>query len=456
MVRKGKIEGRIDPNFYLPSLSVSNKALFKTLNELSSCILHPPEYPREFSVCGVQLIRSQNVRPLGLGLDENPVFFSADFLKDKKHAFAKKGDVLIVRSGVNAGDVAVIENDIHTAIVGADTLLCKCKDGVIPKFLQVYFYTDFGKAQILKHVTGATNKHLNAANVKKVLVPNVAIDVQHKAVSIFEQSLGIKRQKEAKATELLASVDGYLLHALGITLPPPSEKKPFFYTRANKVNGGRFDPAYFDDKFSALRQSIAEGRFNVMPVGKVCVFLSSGKTPAKNEYSDEKTEFPIIKVASYSGDTIDLNKTDYANSPQIHVVEKGDVFVLSAAHQAEYVGRFVKQLDVTPEIPTSFVGELICLRANSSLIDPNYLFALFSSHTFQTLLNCEKRGQTSHIYSNDIKHVQIPLPPLGKQTEIATHIDSLRTQAKQLQQQAESELHTAKRRIEAMLLGENT
>jgi restriction endonuclease S subunit len=87
-------------------------------------------------------------------------------------------------------------------------------------------------------------------------------------------------------------------------------------------------------------------------------------------------------------------------------------------------------------------------------VNSDYLFALFSSPTFKTLMNCEKHGQTSHIYSNDIKHILIPLPPPENQTEIANHISTLRAQAKALQQQAAAELEQAKQQVERMILGE--
>ena len=40
-----------------------------------------------------------------------------------------------------------------------------------------------------------------------------------------------------------------------------------------------------------------------------------------------------------------------------------------------------------------------------------------------------------------------------KQTEIANHISALRTQAKQLQQQAAAELAHAKQQVEQLILG---
>ena len=58
-----------------------------------------------------------------------------------------------------------------------------------------------------------------------------------------------------------------------------------------------------------------------------------------------------------------------------------------------------------------------------------------------------------HVYSRDLIRLQIPLPPIQKQNQIAEHIQAIRTQAKQLQTQAEQLLANAKAHIEQMILG---
>jgi restriction endonuclease S subunit len=60
----------------------------------------------------------------------------------------------------------------------------------------------------------------------------------------------------------------------------------------------------------------------------------------------------------------------------------------------------------------------------------------------------------ANINAEEYKSLPIVLPPLQKQTEIASHITDLRNQAKQLQQQAKAELEQAKKQAEAMILGE--
>ncbi len=69
-----------------------------------------------------------------------------------------------------------------------------------------------------------------------------------------------------------------------------------------------------------------------------------------------------------------------------------------------------------------------------------------------TLLNREKRGQTSHLYPNDVKHIRIPIPPLDKQKEIADKITAIRQQAQQLKDKTKEALKKASGEIEEILL----
>ncbi|MDI1291323.1 MAG: restriction endonuclease subunit S [Methylobacter sp.] len=429
IVQKSEIEGRVDPYFYNPNFRVNNRNLFKTLNEFSRYILHPPEYLREFSDGGVQLIRSQNVRPAGISIDENPVFFSAEFLKDKKHSFAKKGDVLIVRSGVNAGDVAVIEVDMTNAIVGADTLLCRCSDNLIPKFLQVYFYTDFGKAQILKHITGTTNKHLNGENLKKVLIPNITLEAQRKTISIFEKSLEVNRQKEQQAKLLLAGIDAYLLTELGITLPQQDNTFPkrIFKSNFSELIGQRFDPSWYFN----FHYRIEGGKFPNFSLGDIA-FVSKGQS-----ISSAKIEAGLYPVVAGG-----------QSSPYKHHVFNHEGNVITVSASGAYAGYvwyhetpiFASDCSVIgskneDEIKTLFLAEILKLKQKE-------------------IYYLQQGAGQPHVYSRDLIRLKIPVPPKSIQLKILRHIDSIRTNAKQLQTEAAQILADAKAEIECMILGE--
>lgn len=67
-------------------------------------------------------------------------------------------------------------------------------------------------------------------------------------------------------------------------------------------------------------------------------------------------------------------------------------------------------------------------------------------------MNREKRGQTSHLYSQDVKQVLVPIPPIEKQNDIAEHIENIRLQAKILQKDGSTILENAKREVEQMII----
>ena len=96
-------------------------------------------------------------------------------------------------------------------------------------------------------------------------------------------------------------------------------------------------------------------------------------------------------------------------------------------------GKNVSILDVEPEQDTYFVGELICVRANPEKVLPEYLFGFLSSEVGYFLLNREKRGQTSHIYPEDIKSILLPVPSLKDQKNIVSILMNAYEQKKKKQ-----------------------
>ena len=254
-VKRSEIEGRLDPEFYNPKyfeIFRIEKSNWTRLNSIVKTLKHPPEYKRVFAENGYQLIRSQNVRPTGIDLSENPVYLSKEIVENNSGILPKKGDILVVRSGVNAGDIAVVEDELKNTTIGADTLLLNVTSEILPKFVQVYFYTDTGRNQLNRYITGATNKHINSFSLKRVYFPIIDLHTQKKCISTFENALSQKEQKQEQAKELLASIDSYLLSELGITLPQKdnSLSKRIFTTKFSEVTGGRLDPLYqFNSSF---------------------------------------------------------------------------------------------------------------------------------------------------------------------------------------------------------------
>jgi restriction endonuclease S subunit len=450
VVQFSELEGRIDPEFYKPIYKIPHDRHFTRLRNITKQIIHPPEYPREFSDTGFQLIRSQNVRPLGVNLNENPVFFSEEFLESKKYSLAEKDDLLVVRSGVNAGDAAVIEKNYTNVIVGADTLLCRCTDDVIPKFLQTYFFTNFGGKQIAKNTTGATNKHLNSENLGKVLIPVINLDAQKVCIRIFDKSLEIKQQKEIEASALLASIDDYLLRELGITLPEKdnSLQNRIFTTQFSEVSGERIDPNY-RMKYTYLTKQ--NGNYQFIPFNDLLIRkpqYGANEEAIEGNSTANTRYIRITDIDEYGNLKQDGWKTAQ-NIDETYLLNKNDLlFARSGSVGKCYIHKEIRKEAI-------FAGYLIRFVVNTNLVIPDYIFYYCNSAIYKFWVDAIQRPAVqANINAEEYRLLPIPLPPLEKQKEIVEHIQKSRNQVTQLQQEAQNVLAQAKKQIEAIILGE--
>jgi len=369
-------------------------------------------------------------------------------------------DILIARSGATVGKAyihKVKDTPYPCFFAGYMIRFVVDENKVTPDYVFIYTQLDIYKKWVDAIQRAAGQPNINAEEYKSLTIPLPPKDIQTQIVAKMDAAYAAKKQKEAEAQALLDSIDGYLLAELGIELPEEklnTIQNRMFTRQLSEVSGGRFDPDYFQEEYEKLHNSLQQGKFESKEIREATDSVINGNTPASTDYSDVETVYPIIKVKSYEGEYISFKKLDFTSAKKLKQARKNDIFILSAAHQASYVGRFIKLLDSEPPINTSFVGELICIRPNEDICNPMYLFSLLNIEVCKVLLNREKTGQTSHIYPTDIKHIKIPLPPLIEQNKFADHIVELRNQAKQLKQEAKEGLEQAKQEVETMILGE--
>lgn len=209
-----------------------------------------------------------------------------------------------------------------------------------------------------------------------------------------------------------------------------NELQCFTVKKQAVVDTNHLDVEYHQPFFERVVKEVKKSKYPLTTLGQITTYIANGTTPKREMYRDEAgvNVFPIIKAATASDTFVNLEKVSYyekeekaskksAGKKDISV-QKNDVFVLSSAHQPSYVGKNVSFLDDEPEENTGFVGELICIRPDKNQCEPRYLFSYLSSKIGYYLLNREKRGQTSHLYANDLANIPVPLPLIDEQRKI--------------------------------------
>lgn len=334
-------------------------------------------------------------------------------------------------------------------------ILAKTNVDLLPEYLKICLELPIVKKQLDLNYIQTTIPKLGLDKIVGIKIPPIpCIQKQQEIVDYINEAYIQKRAKEVEAQQLLDSIDGYLLKELGINIIDKENNdvsNNIFVVNINSLERSRLDSSYFDPKYHVLNSCIENGKYPLYKLDNITSFISTGTTPKSSDYSEKQTMFPIIKAGSYTGFEIDLDKVAYTTKKQYYSVQKNDIFILSAAHQSEYIAKQICYLSEYPKPNTSFVGELLCIRAKKD-INPMFLYSLLSTSIYKTLLNREKRGQTSHLYAQDVRHIRIPIPPINKQNTIAEHIKSLRMNAKALQAEGKAILEDAKRKVEEMII----
>jgi len=461
-VWSNEIEGRIDPSFYRPEFKELEKVIIKgkyevkTLNEIAEKIssgatpLSGGDAYTDKSE-GIPFIRSGDIRE-DKSIDFDQLLYIKKEIHQKKlkSSQLKKGDVLVAIVGATIGQVSLYDYDKEANINQAIAMVRVSKD-INPEYVKEYLLSIVGQNQLNKIKRPVARANINLEEVGSIKIPLPPLSIQNKIVDIMRKAYQEKKEKETKANKLLESIDDYVLSELGIKMPE-IKREMVFEVMSDEIRD-RIDSEYYQEFYKDFIDEVKRCKFSKKKLEDITEFIMNGRTPAKDDYV-ENEGIPLIKAGTASGKLVDLEKLGYVKKDfkGKQTARKGDIFILSAAHQAEYVGKNVSLLDKEPAQNTYFVGELINVRANPEVCLSEYLFSFLASSFAFVLINREKRGQTSHLYPDDLKNLIVPVPPLDVQKKIVDKLKFYRTQAQKLKDEASNNLQKAKEQVERIIL----
>ena len=464
LINRGELEGRFDPFFYIPEIlelekrvrKISNQRLKDFIVSIASGATPSVKEEEKFysdAENGVPFIRVQNLSPTNeLMLNDLRYINHETHEKYLNRSQIKEGYLLVKITGVGRMAVSSIVPANFEGNINQHLVAIKTKDSFTSEVLATFLNTDIAEKLASRRATGGTRPALDYGALK-----SMPIVFKPEIVELVKKAVNSKKQKETQAAQLLASIDGYLLEALGITLPPTSEKKTFFITNSSKISGGRFDPYYHQSEFKDLELALINGRYEIKSFRKLARKITSGTTPKAggDDYTDCNLGVPFIRSGEINEfDEIDLDDVVFIK-PDTHnralkssPLKKNDLMIAIVGATIGQVGIFKYDFEAN-------INQAIALVRFDNSISVEFVKSFLKTTIGQKILDKLKRPVArANINLEEIASIKIPLPPLEKQTEIADHISALRLQAKQLQHEAQTELERAKIEVERMILGE--
>jgi len=180
------------------------------------------------------------------------------------------------------------------------------------------------------------------------------------------------------------------------------------------------------DSLSVLMNATASRRRAAggIRLGGIAATIATGRTPPRATYSDREGLF-LLKVGNLTGAGInwiarERNFVDTQNGERkfkpAPLLQNGDIVLTSSAHSPVYIA---KKCDLVSSIPewvgarASFVGEVMMIRPKFELISPFVLLAYLRQPKVIQEIQSMVRGQTAHLYPDDIAELQVPASVLA-------------------------------------------
>lgn len=434
IVKKSEIEGRLEPNFYRPSIAT----LEKKIRSLSSKRLRSyaqsfaggatpskREYEKYYSESetGIPFLRVQNLQTNGeLSLNECIYINEETHNGLLKRSQVSEGDLLVKITGVGRMAIASVAPKDFVGNTNQHMVVIKTGNSAVSKYLARYLNLDIIEKIASRHSTGGTRPALDYHSLKNIPI------IEGLDFSIIDNAIKAKKAKEVEAQQLLDSIDGYLLKELGITIPSVDDglKNRIFLSSFSKIEGNRIDPIYS----LYLDKNASSAKYDNTSLRSVA-HIEKGNTLSSSDV--EEGNIPVIAGGQTS--PYNHNKSNY----------KGNIITVSAS--GAYAG-YVWYHDY----PIYATDCCVIFSKDESIFITKYLFEVLKLQQ-----NGIYRSQTGaaqpHVYASDLQMLNIPVVSIKKQKEIVDYIANIRTRAKALQAEGKAILEDTKRKVEEMIIG---
>ena len=471
IVNRSELIGKLSPNIYANNFHFKSKIypLFK-LTDLA--FINPTT-----TFSNIQQQEDITFIPME-AINQNLGIIDVEYTKKieetKGYTKFKENDLIWAKITpcMQNGKSAIVRNTINGYACGStEFFIIRCKTNTI---LIEYIHFILRDKRILKTAMNFFGGSAGQQRVSKdfllnLLIPLPPLEIQRQIVDLYEKAYTEKQQKEAEAQKLLDSIDDYLLGELGITLPKEEEHLPqnndknnsynldndnplvkkgrLFLTNLSEVTGKRIDPDY-NSKMACLFSN--KGFYNHILLKELITKQPQYGANEEAKDFENETDIRYIRITDIDelGNLKNNNKKTANKIETKYLLNYNDLlFARSGSVGRCYIHKKTNEISI-------FAGYLIRFIVNTDICNPDYIFYYCNSNLYKLWVSAiERPAVQSNINAEEYKSLPIPLPPIEKQNEIATHISKIRREANVLMKQGKEILEQAKQEVERMILG---
>ncbi|MCF3644482.1 restriction endonuclease subunit S [Planktothrix agardhii] len=198
----------------------------------------------------------------------------------------------------------------------------------------------------------------------------------------------------------------------------------------------RFRQAVFADATSGqLTENLVNANWSAYWLGDLLSDLRYG-TAKKSSYT-VNGGIPVIRIPNILDGKVDVHDLKYGRfddrESEALSLREGDVLLIRSNGSIDLVGRSAVVGSETQGY--LFAGYLLRLRLKTLLIEPRYLYIFLSSPDVRRYIELTARSTSGvkNINSEEVRAIEVKLPPLDEQHEIIRRVEALLVYADRLE-----------------------
>ncbi|MDD5930239.1 MAG: restriction endonuclease subunit S [Spirochaetales bacterium] len=362
-----------------------------------------------------------------------------------------KNDIALSIAGT-IGKVIFLKNipQNNKIILTENCAKIQIKDtSVLSQYLALLLILNIIQKQIELNYIQTTIPKLGLDRIRNLYLPPIPpLSVQQTIVDLYTEAQNQRKRKLEESQKLLESVDDYLLAELGIELPQEdnSLKNRIFKVSSSHLIGSRWDCSSNKNDFSLNSKKFENVKLvDIVRINPSVYFpldikeITFISMEAIDEIYGEITDNYTKEVSESTGFTRFM-QDDLIWAKITPCMQNGKSAVVKETLNGYACGS----------------TEFFVLRCNKNKINVNYLFYIMHLKKlleYATNFFGGNAGQ-QRVSKDFLLNLEIPLPPLDKQIDIASKLQEIQNNAKQLKNEADMILQEAKQKVERMILGE--
>lgn len=463
IVKRSEIKGRLEPEFYQPSLVSLEKRICKlAVHRLKDYALYmaggatpkKTEADKFYadSETGIPFLRVQNLQTNGELSLEDCVYINEETHSGLlERSQVAEGDLLVKITGVGRMAIASVAPKGFVGNTNQHMVVIKTGDSALSKYLARYLNLDFIEKIASRHSTGGTRPALDYPSLKNIPI------IEGIDFSIIDHAIAIKKQKELDAQQMIDNIDSYLLDKLSISIKERKEelKSKMFFIRRNILEQ-RFDPLYYYADIKKYTHCTYSEKLSSLAFS-----FTNGFAVGRQDQVEEGEGILQIRPTNIDNNgQLKYDRNVYVpEMKDIPFVESG-VVLFNNTNSQEWVGKtayFANEENWKVYIS----NHITTIEVDRSKILPEYLCAILNMYQRHKIFYsiCTNWNNQSGVGLDLLKSLYIPLftsdrkESLRKQQEIVDKIKAIYQEADECIFSATQVMSEAKAKVESMIVG---